>query len=82
MLLADRAEQRDAFLARRRVGREVHVLHDEIDVLVLEALRALRPASTRQRADLAQPEHELERGADRVVVIDHEDRAHGVVVGS
>ncbi len=82
MLRADVAEELDALLARRRVGREVHVLDDEVDVLVLEKLQAVLGRVRHARLNLAQREHELERGADRVVVVDHEDRAHGLVVSS
>ena len=44
MALADRAEQRDAFLARRGVGAEVHVLDHQVDALALQQRQALARA--------------------------------------
>ena len=57
MARADRAEQRHAFLARRGVGAEVHVLDDEVDGLALEHREARPAASPRGACAMSRSEN-------------------------
>ena len=73
-------EQRDPFLAGRRVAREIHVLDHEVDAAVLEARERRLRAVHALDLDPVQIEEDLERGADRGVVVDDQDPGHGLFI--
>ena len=73
----DGPEQRDALLARRGVGAEVHVLDHHVHAFALQQRQSLRGAEGHQRADVAQRQRERQRLADARVVVDDQDGRHG-----
>lgn len=75
----DRMEQRDAFVARRGVGMEIHVLHHEVDPARLQAGDAGLGCRRVFAGDVVQREQHLQRGGDSGVVVDDEDRGHQVL---
>ena len=69
-----RAEQRDALLARGRLAAEVHVLDHEVDVALRDAIEpGARRVGERDLRALERQQH-LERRAHGLAVVDHEYR--------
>ncbi len=80
LLGAQRAEQGRALFAGGRVGAEIHVRDDKIDAFVRQDGQPLLRGKCRQGADVMQTEQQDERLGDCRVVIDDEDRTHGVML--
>ncbi|MCW0463548.1 hypothetical protein NB705_000621 [Xanthomonas sacchari] len=76
MARADRLEQGHAFLAGGGVGGEVHVLQDQIDVALAQALQAGLRAVGMDGVDVVQGEQHFQRGGDRRVVVDDQQAGH------
>jgi hypothetical protein len=75
---ADGTEQRLAFLARGRVGREVHVLDDQAEGPLVQQGQALVRAGGHGGFDVVQGQQQLQRLAHAGVVVDDKDPPHGL----
>ncbi|MNU68782.1 hypothetical protein D3C71_581570 [compost metagenome] len=73
---ADRVEQRAAFLARRGVGREVHVLHHQVDGVAIEQLQALFGRGGAHGVDLVQGEQHVQRDGHGGIVVNNQYGRH------
>jgi hypothetical protein len=67
-----RAEKRDALVARSGLALEVHVLDDEVDAAARDALEPLPGRGDALDAGALQREQDVERRAHSVVVVDDE----------
>ncbi len=70
------AKERHAALTRRVVLGEVHVLDDDPDVLAGHEVQRLLGTGRGQRLEAVQLEQDLERGADRGLIVDDENFQH------
>ena len=68
-----RAEERHAAFARRVVLREIHVLDDDADVLAGHEVQRLVGIARRQGLEAVKLEENLERLADRGLIVDDEN---------
>ena len=80
MITPDRTIQIDAFLTRGRIGAEVHVLDNQINVFASQQFQALLRRSGNQGADVMQSQQHIKCGSDCRVVIDHQYGTHGSVL--
>ncbi|PMQ17976.1 hypothetical protein JaAD80_02955 [Janthinobacterium sp. AD80] len=76
MARADGVEQGAAFLARGGVGREVHVLHHQVDGMARQQGQALLGRGGAQRIDLVQREQHVERDGHGGIVVNYQYGRH------
>src|SRR4030095_15456123 len=72
---AQSPEQLDAFAAGGGLAREVHVLDDQVDVAARYACQCLVRRGRELHACAFQCQQDVERGANRIVVVDDQQRS-------